>query len=71
MKAQILKMEAMNSRQSNKKGKWPDWKRRLPVSFYLHSVDAVKKRCVSGELVDNVLLNNLIVILIVSVKFSL
>lgn len=71
MKAQILKMEAMNSRQSNKKGKWPDWKRRLPVSFYLHSVDAVKKRCVSGELVDNVLLNNLIVILIASVKFSL
>lgn len=71
MKAQILKMEAMNSRQSNKKGKWPDWKRRLPVSFYLHSVDAVKKRCVSGELVDNVLLNNLIVILIVPVKFSL
>lgn len=71
MKAQILKMEAMNSRQSNKKGKWPDWKRRLPVSFYLHSVDLVKKRYVSGELVDNVLLNNLIVILIVSVKFSL
>lgn len=71
MKAQILKMEAMNSRQSNKKGKWPDWKRRLPVSFYLHSVDSVKKRCVSGELVDNVQLNNLIVILIVSVKFSL
>lgn len=71
MKAQILKMEAMNSRQSNKKGKWPDWKRRLPVSFYLHSVDAVKKRYVSGELVDNVLLNNLIVILMVSVKFSL
>lgn len=64
-------MEAMNSRQSNKKGKWPDWKRRLPVSFYLHSVDSVKKRYVSGELVDNVLLNNLIVILIVSVKFSL
>lgn len=71
MKAQILKMEAMNSRQLNRKGKWPDWKRRLPVSFYLHSVDSVKKRYVSGELVDNVLLNNLIVILIVSVKFSL
>lgn len=71
MKAQILKMEAMNSRQSNKKGKWPDWKRRLPVSFYLHSVDSVKKRYVSDELVDYVLLNNLIVILIVSVKFSL